>query len=73
MRKLLLALWPLACSVALSSCAANSPRVAPPPACPRLPAIPAELMQPPNYEQQLRELWLSGLAVMPASGRYKPC
>ena len=51
----------LACALALSACAANSPRVVPV-ECPKLPPLPA--MTEPSYEQQLRELWLSDPVAM---------
>lgn len=65
MRTLPLLVWPMAFALALSACAANSPRVVPV-ECPKPAALPASLMAPPNFEQQLRELWLSDKPAMPA-------
>ncbi len=71
MLRRLLPLSLMACALALSACAANSPRVAPPVACPKLPPLPT--MTAPNYEQQLRELWLSAPVAMLRSGDTKRC
>lgn len=41
--------------------------------CPKLPPPPASLMQPPNYEQKVRQiLFTSEPAAMPKSADSKP-
>ena len=62
----------LTCVMAISGCATNGP-VLPPTQCPQLPQPPASLMNPPQYERELRQrLFQSVPEQMPKSGRSKP-
>ena len=58
-KRRLMPLW-LTCALAMSGCAGNGPIVCPEP--PKLAPVPAELMTPPTYYQQVSDEFLESSA-----------
>lgn len=68
------ALLLLTCALAIAGCASNGPAVCPPPVSPpKLQPVPAELMKPPTYYQQVLDEFLeSSGPARPTSKASKP-